>query len=244
MLSLFTSLVVLFTAAHGIEPISLGLAHRYAVLAGSTVTSSGTVGTVVTGDIGIFPGTTITGFPPAVLNGAVDSANVASGDAQGSLTTAYNVAAGLPFNTTLTGSDLGGMTLLPGVYKFDVAAALNGMLTLDAAGSIHAVWLFQIGSSFLAAGGSSVIFKDGIGNPHYVYWQVGSSATLANSVAMVGNILALTSITVNDGTTVQGRCLARNAAITLDNNVITLPIESPTAEPSAQPTAVARCVRF
>jgi hypothetical protein len=188
------------------------------------VTSTGVVGTVVTGDIGIFPGSAITGFPPAVLNGAVDSANGASGGAQGALTTAYNMAAGLAFNTTLSNQDLGGMTLLPGVYKFDSAAAMNGMLTLDADGNPNAVWVFQIGSSFLVGGGSSVIFKDSIGNPDYVYWQVGTSATLANGVAMVGNIFALASIVVNNGATVQGRCLARNAAVTLDKSVITMPV--------------------
>ncbi|OYX52049.1 MAG: hypothetical protein B7Y93_09180, partial [Micrococcales bacterium 32-70-13] len=115
------------------------------------------------------------------------------------------------------------MTLLPGVYKFDGAATMNGMLTLDAAVDPKAVWMFQIGTSFLATEGSSVIFKDSIGNPDMVYWQVGSSATLAVGVSMVGNILALASITVNNGATVNGRCLARNGAVTLDNSVITKP---------------------
>ena len=199
------------------------MAEPYAILAGTTVTSTGVVGTVVTGNIGIFPGSAITGFPPAVLNGAVDAANGASGNAQGSLTTAYNQLAGMAFNTTLSNQDLGGMTLPPGVYKFDAMANMNGILTLDARGDPAAVWIFQIGSSFLVAQGSSVLFKDSIGNPDYVYWQVGSSATISIGVPMVGNILALTAITVNNGATVQGRCLARNAAVTLDKSVITKP---------------------
>jgi hypothetical protein len=223
MFSLFVSLALMFSAVQGTQPIDLGLAAPYAILAGSTVTSTGTVGTVVTGDIGIFPGSAITGFPPAVLNGAVDSANGASGDAQGALTTAYNVAAGKALTMTLSNSDLGGMTLLPGVYKFDETAAMNGMLTLDADGNPNAVWVFQVGSEILIAEGSSVIFKDSLGNPDYVYWQVGTTATLATGVSMVGNILALTSIVVNDGATVLGRCLARNAEVTLDRSVVTMP---------------------
>jgi len=115
------------------------------------------------------------------------------------------------------------MTLFPGVYKFDGAATMNGALTLDARGDPAAVWMFQIGSSLLITEGSSVIFKDSLGNPDLVYWQVGSSATLAIGVPMVGNILALASITVNNGASVKGRCLARNGAVTLDNSVITKP---------------------
>jgi len=212
-----------FAFVKGELPLDLGLAEPYAILAGTTVTSTGVVGTVVTGNIGIFPGSAITGFPPAVLNGAIDAANGASGGAQGDLTTAYNVLASKAFNTTLSNQDLGGMTLFPGVYKFDAAAAMNGMLTLDARGDPTAVWTFQIGSSLLIAEGSSIIFKNSIGNPDYVYWQVGSSATLAIGVPMIGNILALTAITVNNGATVKGRCLARNAAVTLDKSVITKP---------------------
>lgn len=115
------------------------------------------------------------------------------------------------------------MTLLPGVYKFNGATTMNGMLTLYAKGDTAAVWIFQIGTSLLIAEGSSIIFKDSIGNIDYVYWQVGSSATLAIGVSMVGNIMALASITVNNGATVKGRCLARNAAVTLDNSVVTKP---------------------
>jgi len=109
------------------------------------------------------------------------------------------------------------------VYKFDKFASMTGMLTLDALGDAAAVWTFQIGSSLLIAEGSSILFKDSIGNPDYVYWQVGTSATLAKGVPMIGNILALASIVVSDGTTVMGRCLARNAAVTLDRSVVTAP---------------------
>ena len=223
ILVVILGVTTLFGTVLAEAPLDLGQAQPYAILAGTTVTSTGTAGTVVTGNIGIFPGSAITGFPPAVLNGAVDSANGASGGAQGDLTTAYNVLAAKEATNLLNNVDLGGMTLLPGVYKFDGAAAMNGMLTLDADGDSTAVWTFQVGTSLLIAEGSSIIFKDSIGNPDYVYWQVGSSATLAIGVPMVGNILAFAAITVNDGATVQGRCLARNAAVTLDRSVITLP---------------------
>ena len=225
ILTALFSAAVFLPAALAEAPLNLGLAEPYAILAGSTVTSTGVLGTVVTGNIGIFPGTAMTGFPPAVLNGAFDSANGASGGAQGSLTTAYNFLAAKPLTQTLTGSDLGGMTLLPGVYRFDGTASMNGMLTLDAGGNKDAVWTFQVASSILVAGGSSVIFKNGVGNPDYVYWQVGSTATLAAGVSMVGNILAYTSVIVNYGATVQGRCLARNAEVTLDYNVVLKPVK-------------------
>ncbi len=223
LLAAFVAIVSLFSCVQAEAPLDLGLAAPYAILAGSTVTSTGVAGTVVTGKIGVFPGYDITGFPPAVLVGSMDSANGAAGGAKGDLTTAYNVLAGKAFDVTLTNQDLGGMTLIPGVYKFDSAAAMNGMLTLDALGDASAVWTFQVGSSLLIAEGSSIIFKDSIGNPDYVYWQAGTSVTLAKGVPMIGNILALAAITVSDGTTVMGRCLARNAAVTLDRSVVTRP---------------------
>ena len=226
LLAVLVAIVSLFASVQAEAPLDLGLAAPYAILAGSTVTSSGVAGTVVNGNVGIFPGYALTGFPPAKLNGALDSANKASGGAQGSLTTAYNTLAGKAFDVTLSNQDLGGMTLIPGVYKFDKSASMNGVLTLDAQGDAAAVWTFQIGSALLVAQGSSIIFKDSIGNPDYVYWQVATTATLAKGVPMIGNILALASIIVNDGTTVKGRCLARNAAVTLDRSIVTVPTKA------------------
>lgn len=216
----------LFLSVRGEVPLDLGLAGSYAILAGSTITSTGTVGTVITGNMGVFPGSAVTGFPPAVLNGAITIYG-ASGSAQGDLTTAYNVLAGKAFTSTLSNQDLGGMTLIPGVYKFDATATLNGILTLDALGDSTAVWTFQIGSSFMVGGGSSIIFKNSIGAADYVYWQVGTTATIATGVPMLGNILALQAIILNDGVTVQGRCLARNGQVTLDRTVITVPSTLP-----------------
>ncbi len=224
LVSAIVAIMTLFSSVQGgQQPLDLGLAEPYAILAGSAVTSAGTVGTVVNGDIGVSPGSAVDGFPPAIINGAINAANGAAEGAKSSLTTAYGILVAKPFNTTLTSQDLGGMTLLPGVYKFDGGAAMNGMLTLEAAGDAAAVWIFQISSTLLVAQGSSVIFKNSVGNPDYVYWQVGSSATLATGVAMIGNILAFASITMNYGATLEGRCLARNAAVTVDKATITRP---------------------
>eukprot|EP01032_Pedospumella_encystans_P012299 gene12299-14238_t len=147
LLSAIAVFAALFSSVMGEEPVDLGTAASYAVLAGSTVTSTGTVGTVINGNIGVFPGSATTGFPPAVVNGEISTYG-ASGTAQNDLTTAYNFLAGKPFNTTLSGQDLGGMTLLPGVYKFDDVATLNGILVLDARNVSTSMWTFQIGSTF------------------------------------------------------------------------------------------------
>lgn len=207
----------------GVSTIDLGAAEDYTILAGTTVTSTGNIGTVINGDMGVFPGSEVTGFPPAKLNGDLDAANGAAGLAQGALTTAYNNAAGTPATATLSNTDLGGLTLLPGVYKFDAAAALNGVLTLDCGLDPNAVWIFQIGSSLLVAQNSAVIFKSIFGSPKNVFWQVGSSATLSIGSSLQGNVLALKSIWLSYGAKVTGRLLARNAAVTLDYNTVSAP---------------------
>lgn len=115
------------------------------------------------------------------------------------------------------------MTLLPGVYKFDAAAALTGVLTLNAKGDPSATWVFQIGSSLLFAGNSAVRFTSNFGNADFVYWQVGSSATLGPNANIMGNIMAYQSITLNGKAVVKGRLLARLAAVTLDDNIVTIP---------------------
>jgi type VI secretion system secreted protein VgrG len=147
--------------------------------------------------------------------------------AQNDLTTAYNQAAGLAVTQTLTGIDLGGLTLTPGVYFFSSSAQLTGMLTLNGEGLTDPVFVFQIGSTLTTASGSSVVTTND-GNSSTpgisVFWQVGSSATLGTGTAFEGNILALTSITANTGATIlDGRVLARNGAVTLDGNSIMAP---------------------
>ena len=204
--------------------ILLGNAVPFAVLAGSAVTNVIGVGTVITGDLGVSPGNFVSGFPPGVVFGTIHAGDAVAADAQTDLTTAYNNAASAPSTADLTGIDLGFFNaanpLPPGVYTFSSSAGLTGNLTLDAGGDPTAVWIFQIGSTLTTASGSSVTFLDGIGCPGRVYWQVGSSATLGTTTSFIGNILALTSITLTTGAEINGRALARNGAVTLDDNRI------------------------
>lgn len=196
----------------------LGTAQSFAGLAGSTATNTGP--TVVTGDLGVAPGCAITGFPPGVIIGTPHECDATSASAQNDVTTAYNNLAGQACDQDLTGQDLGGMTLNPGVYCFSSSAQLTGTLQLDAQGSPSATFIFQIGSTLTTASGSMVTLING-GSPCFVFWQVGSSATLGTTTAFIGNILALESITMNTGADIDGgRALARTSALTMDTNLI------------------------
>jgi len=174
---------------------------KFAVLAGTTVTNTGS--TVVTGDVGVSPGTAVTGFPPGIATGAIHSADGAAAQAQAALTTGYIDAAGRSGATTVAG-DLSGQTLVAGVYKSTSSLGLTGDLTLDAQGNPDAVFILTNGAKACN-----------------VFWQVGSSATLGTNSVFKGSILALTSIAVTTGAQMEGRALARNGAVTLDTNAIT-----------------------
>ena len=196
---------------------SLGTAESFAVLGGSTVTNTGS--SVVSGNLGVSPGSAITGFPPGTVvpPSTIHAADAVAGQAQSDLTIAYNALAGMACDTDLTGQDLGGLTLTPGVYCFSSSAQLTGTLTLNGSG----LFVFQIGSTITTASNSSVLLTNG-GQACNVFWQVGSSATLGTGTAFVGNILALTSITLNTGADVSGRALARNGAVTMDTNKVSI----------------------
>ena len=214
-----TSLVCLSVPARG--AILLGTAKNFAVLAGSAITNTGF--TVIDGgDVGVSPGTAITGFPPGLVLApdTIQSATADASQAQNDLTVAYTTAATLPRTATLTGVDLGGLTLAPGVYFFATSAQLTGQLTLDYGGDPLAEFVFQIGSTLTTASASSVIsIRSGGSNGCNVFWQVGSSATLGTGTAFEGHILALASITLNTGASVvEGSLLARTGAVTLDDN--------------------------
>jgi len=201
---------------------TLGTAESFGVLGGSTVTNTGD--SVIHGNLGVSPGTAVTGFPPGIVvaPGTIHSADAVAGQAQVDLTTAYNDLMGRPFDVDLTGQDLGGKVLIPGVYAFDSSAQLTGLLTLNGQGNSASQFIFQIGSTLTTASNSAVLLINGA-NGNNVYWAVGSSATLGTNTAFQGNIVALTSITLNTGATLNcGRALARKGAVTLDNNTITL----------------------
>lgn len=207
----------------------LGTADTFAVLAGSTVTNTGT--SVLTGDLGVSPGNATTGFPPGIIvNGTTHAGDAVAAQAQSDVTTAYNFLAGMAVTQVLTGTDLGGLTLLPGVYYFSTSAQLTGTLTLNTQGDPNAFFAFQIGSTLTTASASSVKIINSSDDCN-VFWKVGSSATLGAGTAFDGHILALASITANTGATVKdGSLLARNGAVTLDSNTVTVcvtPMMSP-----------------
>src|SRR5450830_981431 len=202
----------------------LGAAQSFAVLGSSTVTNTGS--SVITGDLGVSPGSAVTGFPPGlVVSGTIHAADAVALAAQNAVTTAYNSLTSQACTQDLTGQDLGGKTLTAGVYCFSSSAQLTGILTLNAQGSANAVFIFKIGSTITTASGASVVVING-GSLCNVFWQVGSSATLGtvalgSGSSVVGNILSLTSITLTTGASVTGRALARNGAVTLDTNTVT-----------------------
>ncbi|MBL0063009.1 MAG: Ig-like domain-containing protein [bacterium] len=204
-----------------LESIDLGAASEYGVLAGSTVTN--TALTTINGDLGVSPGTAVTGFPPGVVNGSMHEGDAAAAQAKLDLTTAYNDAAGRTTAPITISGNIGGQTLAPGLYKSNTSLEItSGDLTLDAQGDGNAIWIFQIASTLTTTSGRQVILSGGAraGN---IYWQVGSSATLGTNSVFKGNILADQSITLTTGATLDGRALTRIAAVSLDSNTITVP---------------------
>jgi hypothetical protein len=204
-------------------PVNLATAQPFVVLSGAGVTNTGA--SVLNGDLGVSPGTSLTGFGgTAVVNGATHANDAVAAQAQADLTTAYNVAAGQAISpgNELTGQNLGGLTLTPGAYGFSSSAGLTGQLTLDAQGNPNAQFVFVIGTTLITESASSVILTNGA-SPCNVYWKVGSSATFGSGTAFEGNVLALETISMTSGVTFLGRALARNGEVTLDNDVLTAP---------------------
>jgi type VI secretion system secreted protein VgrG len=239
-LGLAASLVLLSTsgasAATVIDgPVNLGTAATYGVLGASAVTNTGP--TVVNGDLGVSPGTSITGFgaaPNGVVNGTIHQTDAAAAQAQRDTTTAYDVAASLtPTRTGLT--ELNGLSLTPGVYSGGALSLANtGALTL--AGSANSVWVFQAASTLTIGSGTRITITGGASSCN-VFWQVGSSATVGTGAQFQGTVLALQSVTATTGATVVGRLLARTGAVTLDTNTITASAGCPTPGTPSQTTA-------
>jgi hypothetical protein len=218
--------------------ISLGpTLTTFGVLAGSTVTSSGP--TIVVGNLGVSPGTAITGFTgiapggPGLVGGTIHSADAFAAQAQNELTNAYIAAAGAASTATKNG-DLGGQTLFPGVYTASTSLGITGTVTLDAQGNSNAQFIFQVGSALTTASGSAVVLINGAQAAN-VFWQIGSSATLGTTSAFAGNILANSSISLNTGAVLVGRALARNGAVTLLSNTITSPAGPGPGAPPGSP---------
>jgi hypothetical protein len=207
-------------------PVVLGTAGSFAVLAGSTVTSTGN--TVVNGNLGVSPSCAVTGFGPGiVINGTINACNAVAATAQNDLTTAYvNASLRACPGPPLPGN-IGGTVISPGVYCSASSVGITGTVTLNGNGNPNAVFIFQIGSTLTTAANNSNVNLIGGAQASNVFWQVGSSATLGTITIFNGTIMALASITVNTGAVLNGRALARNAAVTLQGNAMTVPPSPP-----------------
>jgi hypothetical protein len=224
LLAALGAATLLLAASPASAQIALGTAQNFGALAGSTVTNTGP--TVVTGNVGVSPGAAITGFfpidgGPGSATGTYHAGNATALAAQNDLTAANTAATLTACGTDLTGIDLGGLTLTPGVYCFATSAQLTGNVTLNFLGNPNAAFLFKTGTTLTTASNSQVLAVNtgGVGCLPNINWQVGSSATLGTTTNFAGNILANQSITLNTGTNLRGRALASNAAVTLDSNL-------------------------
>lgn len=190
-----------------------------AILAGSAITNTGA--TVITGNLGLSPGTSIGGFPPGILNGTQHINDEIANQAKLDLTTAYNDAAGRTSTDIVTLSgNIGGLTLTPGLYKSTSSLAISsGDVTFDAKGNADAVFIIQIASTLTTTSGRKVILSGGA-KASNIFWQVGTSATFGTTSVFKGTIMAMQSITFNTGATLDGKALARTGGITMAGNTI------------------------
>ncbi len=196
----------------------LGSADAFGILGATAVTNTGP--SVVYQNLGVWPGNSITGFPPGIVLGTIHNDDAVAMQAQADALTGYNYLAGLSPTQNLTGQDLGGLTLDAGVYFFASSAQLTGTLNLDFQGQSNMMIVFQIGSTLTTAGASKVqIINPGMNDQ--VFWQVGSSATVGTTTDFYGSIIAEQSITLNTGANIDcGRGIGLNGAVTMDTNSV------------------------
>ncbi|WP_271984035.1 ice-binding family protein [Pseudoclavibacter terrae] len=214
--------------------VDLGTASSFSVLGGASVSNTGD--SILSGDLGVAPGSAISGFPPGIVLGETRPLEDAAA-AQSDAAVAYNALTSQASDAPIA-ADLGGQTLVAGVYKADTSAGLTGTVTLDAEGDPNAVFIFQIGSTLTTAPNSTVALVNGA-QACNVFWQVGSSATLDTDTTFVGTIIALASVTVNTDSTIAGRAIARTGSVTLDDNTFTPALCAPpteTEQPTVPPT--------
>jgi len=214
----------------------LGSADKFAVFSGGTVENAAATTTRITGDLGTYPGNTAVGLTPPVVVGTMHLGDAVAQTAAADIGIAYNrmLPSNLPCGTVLTDHDLGGQTLVPGVYCFASTAALTGTLTLDAQLKPSAVWVFQVGSALTTAANSAVVVINGTSaQVCNAFWQITSAATLGTNSAFGGTILAHAAITVTTGTSIVGRTFALTSKVTTDTNVISIascPVSAPTLD--------------
>lgn len=214
--------VVIPTQTVAQASVTLAGSDGLAILAGSSITSTGA--TVITGDIGLSPGTSVGGFPPGILNGTLHINDLIGNQAKIDLTAAYNDAAGRTSTEIVTLSgNIGGLTLTPGLYKSTSSLAISsGDLTFDANGNANAVFIIQIASSLTTTSGRKVILSGGA-QASNIFWQVGSSATFGTTSVFKGTVMAMQSISFGTGATLDGRALARTGGVTMAGNTVVRP---------------------